>query len=258
MGTVLVDSFGNSGYNFNEVILMPRQARNLGNTGWAHIIVRGINRENLFYDAEDYDRFNSTVERYQKECGFEVAILCLMSNHVHILLKEENGNYATLMKKIAVSYASYYNKKYERVGHIFQDRFLSEPVNDEAYFLTVLRYIYKNPEKAGICPAADYPYSRFDPNGILRGYFYSEAELRAFLEAENDDCCLEYNTSKDKDDAYVLKALAKITGSENPFALQSFEKSCRDAALRELKQQGISVRCLSRLTGINRNIVQRA
>ena len=237
---------------------MSRQARNLGNTGWVHIIVRGINRENLFYDAEDYDRFFSTVDRYQKECEFEVAIVCLMSNHVHILLREENGAYAGLMKKITISYASYYNKKYDRVGHVFQDRFLSEAVNDDAYFLTALRYIYKNPEKAGICPASDYSYTRFDPSGILRGYFDSEAELKAFLVAENDDRCLEYNANRNRSDADVLKALAEITGSENPFALQEFEKSRRDAALHEMKERGFSVRRLSRLTGINRNIIQRA
>ena len=237
---------------------MPRHPRDLANSGWAHIIVRGINRENLFYDAEDYDRFQSTVDRYQKECGVEVAIICLMSNHVHILLKEENSSYAEIMKKITVSYASYYNRKYDRVGHIFQDRFLSEAITDEQYFLTALRYIYKNPEKAGICPASQYPYTRIDTSGIISGYFSSEKELKAFLEAENSDSCLEYSTDKNQHDADALKLLAEITGSENPFALQAFERNRRNEVLHELKERGYSVRCLSRLTGINRNIVQRA
>ena len=84
--------------------------------------------------------------------------------------------------------------------------------------------------------------------------FGSRAE--SVPEEVNGDSCLEYN--KSGDDADILKAPAEITGGENPFALQTFEKSRRDAVLHEWKERGFSVRCLSRLTGINRNIIQRA
>ena len=237
---------------------MPRQIRNLGKTGWAHIILRGINRENLFYDSADYERFLSTTERFRKESDAEIAALCLMSNHVHILLKEENGCYAQIMKKIAVSYAAYYNKKYERVGHVFQDRFRSEAIRDDRQFLTVLRYIYQNPQKGGICRAEEYPYTFIQPDGTVSGYFASADELNMFLNAANQDRCLEYDSTGTISDDEALAAIAKLSGSDNPLLLQSAEKDTRNRILSELKAQGISVRQLSRLTGINRNIVQRA
>jgi len=237
---------------------MSRQVRNLGKTGWAHIILRGINRENLFYDEDDYSRFLSTVSRFQKECGFELAALCMMSNHVHFLMCDTNGAFADIMKKITVSYAHYYNTKYERVGHVFQDRFRSEAVNDERYFLTVVRYIYQNPQKAGICAAAQYQYTVLNINGTLSGYFPDEQECLAFLNDNNDDRCLEYDSTGQLTDSDIIKLITELSGADNPQMLQGMEKSVRDSLLKELKHKGCTVRRLSRLTGINRNIIQRA
>ena len=75
---------------------------------------------------------------------------CLMPNHVHLLLCEKNWPLGEIVKSIAASYALYYNKKYGRIGHLFQDRFKSEPCNDADYFMTLFRYIHQNPVKAGL------------------------------------------------------------------------------------------------------------
>ena len=168
---------------------MPRQVRQIGKTGWAHIIFRGINRENLFYDEEDFGRFLSTIARVQTETGCEIAAYCLMANHVHLLMYDENGAYGKIIKKMLVSYSIYFNRKYDRVGHVFQDRFRSESIDDEKYLLTVARYIYQNPQKAGICPAGNYPYTFIQTAGILSGYFSAPEELRAYLETGNEDKC---------------------------------------------------------------------
>ena len=237
---------------------MPRIARNMSTTGWAHVIVRGINRENLFYDEDDYKRFKTTIERYQKEISFEIAAYCMMSNHVHLLMYVEDGSYAALLKKLLVSYAAYYNKKYGRVGPVFQDRFKSEPIDDEQYLLTVARYIYLNPQKAGICLAKDYPYTFVQKDGILSGYFTTAEDLIAFLETENCDICLEYESTDELSDAKALELIKNITKETNPQVIQSLEKNQRNQILIKLKEQGLSVRQISRLTGVNRNIVQRA
>ena len=84
-----------------------------------------------------------------------------MGNHVHLLLKDAVQQLDLIMKKIACSYAWYFNWKYERVGHLFQDRFKSEPVEDDRYYLTVLRYIHQNPHKAGIAATDDYKWSSY-------------------------------------------------------------------------------------------------
>ena len=86
-----------------------------------------------------------------------------MGNHVHILLKEGQENLTLVLKRIAGSYVYWYNWKYRRSGHLFQDRFKSEPVENDAYFLTVIRYIHQNPIKAGICKQVDgYKFSSYN------------------------------------------------------------------------------------------------
>ena len=237
---------------------MPRQVRQIGKTGWAHIIFRGINRENLFYDEEDFGRFMSSIARVQRETACEIAAYCLMANHVHLLMYDGNGAYGKIIKKMLVSYSIYFNRKYDRVGHVFQDRFRSEPIDDKRYLLTVARYIYQNPQKAGVCPAGNYPYTFIQTAGILSGYFSTPEELRVYLETGNNDKCLEYNSTRSYTDSEAEEILHALIGNQNPQCLQSYERKLRDEVIQQLKRKGLTVRQISRLTGINRNIVQRA
>ena len=69
---------------------------------------------------------------------------CLMTNHFHLLVMEKDWKIAEVIKSLASSYVFYYNKKNERIGHLFQERFKSEPCNDMEYFTTLLRYIHQN------------------------------------------------------------------------------------------------------------------
>lgn len=73
-----------------------------------------------------------------------------MSNHIHMLVREIEESISNTIKRVSSSYVFWYNKKYERCGHLFQERFKSEAVESDEYFLTVLRYIHQNPVKAGM------------------------------------------------------------------------------------------------------------
>ncbi|WP_198543854.1 transposase [Petroclostridium xylanilyticum] len=85
-----------------------------------------------------------------------------MNNHIHLLLKEGKEAISQAMKRIGASYVYWYNMKYERYGHLFQDRYKSEKVEDDKYLLTVLRYIHQNPIKAGIVEEAiKYKWSSY-------------------------------------------------------------------------------------------------
>ena len=123
---------------------MPRRARTMSASNYMHIIVRGIGKQLLFEDDHDYLYYLKKLEIYCLETRVKVCAYCLMDNHVHLLVKGESESIILLMKKIGVSYSWYYNKKYDRVGHLFQDRYRSEPVENEAYFMNVFRYILKN------------------------------------------------------------------------------------------------------------------
>jgi putative transposase len=138
---------------------MARQARQRCENGVYHIVMRGINRQDIFYDEDDYQRFMGTLERLKTD-KFEVYGYCLMSNHIHLLIHEKSEEIPQIMKRIGTSYAWWYNRKYQRTGHVFQGRYGSECVEDDEYLLTVIRYIHKNPVKAGmISEPEDYRWS---------------------------------------------------------------------------------------------------
>ena len=98
--------------------------------------------------GEDFKKYIEILFLYRQECHFELYAYCLMSNHVHLLLKTTDVPLDAIFRRINTFYASWFNMKYQRCGHLQQDRFHSEPVEDKQYFLNVIRYIHRNPLKA--------------------------------------------------------------------------------------------------------------
>lgn len=142
---------------------MARQARLKSETGIYHVMLRGNERKAVFLEDEDKNKFINIVFQKMEATGSHLYSYCIMDNHVHMVIQElENGQQiATLMKRIGVSYAVYYNRKYKRVGHVFQDRFRSEVVEEDVYLLSVIRYIHQNPVKAGMAPGLNYFWSSY-------------------------------------------------------------------------------------------------
>jgi len=129
---------------------MPRVARIKSNSKIYHIMIRGINQQNIFSVNEDNEKFIAILAKYHQKSEYEIYAYCLMGNHVHLLIKEGREPISNFMKRIGTSYVSWYNWQYNRKGHLFQDRYKSQPVENDAYFLTVLRYIHQNPLKADL------------------------------------------------------------------------------------------------------------
>ena len=245
---------------------MPRVARQLSCSGYMHVIIRGNGKQILFEDHEDYHFFLSILEKYCVETSVKILAYCLMDNHVHLLVYDLEGNTSLMMKKIGVSYSGYYNRKYEKTGHLFQDRFRSENIEDEAYLLTVFRYILNNPRKAGVCSTVSYKWNSFslydDQDSFvdtsvlhkLIGDFQSYFE---FMNEDDDAECLEYERPNHDDD-WVKRTIKSTLKIESGTALQSYDRAKRDSAIRLLRQKGMTINQIERATGINRGIIQRA
>ncbi|MBR5349330.1 MAG: transposase [Lachnospiraceae bacterium] len=219
----------------------------------------------MFEEETDYIYYVSLLKQYSEEEKVSVNAYCLMENHVHLLLRDTGDGPAQFMKKIGVSYAAYYNKKYDRTGHLFQDRYKSEPVETKEYLLTVFRYILNNPAAAGICPASEYLWSSYRKYDDPLSFVDSKPLCRligdwehyaAYVSKKNCDQCMEY-TSRKKDDEWAKETIKCVLGLNSGTALKDYEKSLRDEALRKLKQAGLSNRQIERLTGIGRSIVQK-
>ena len=247
---------------------MPRAARKLSESGIYHTMLRGIDRQQIFEDSEDYLRFIDVLQECREECGFKLYAYCLMGNHVHILLKVEEESLETIFKKIGGRYVYYYNVKYRRVGHLFQDRFKSEPVEDDAYLLTVLRYIHQNPVKAKLCSKiADYPYSSYaeylndsssiDVDFVLR--ILPREEYEKFNNMPNTDKCLEIITTTRYavTDQQARAIIEKYAHCRSVVEFQSLDEKKKEQYIKKIYQKGVSVRQASRLTGTSKGMVEK-
>ena len=263
---------------------MPRQARKESGTGIFHVMMRGINHQNIFEDEEDNYQFINTLDRmrvgYDDEgnvCGRNCCYYayCLMGNHFHLLIRERDERVGETIKRIASSYVYYYNRKYGRDGHLFKERFKSEPVNDIEYFTVLLRYIHQNPVKAGIVEKVkDYEFSSWgefdgtvepvfqicDVNTVLNRITFKELEEWVNDPLDDNVCCLDNENEKPRyrlSDDQVWLQIIKLTGVTNSSDFQKLNKDKQREILRTLLDIGASVRQLQRLTGLGRGIIQR-
>lgn len=256
---------------------MPRKPRLKSKTGIYHVYMRGINRQTIFEDDRDCVRLIRTLYRYKHTCHFELYAYCLMGNHLHLLLKEGIERVDQIIGKISASYVFWYNHKYERSGNLFQDRFGSVPVETDAQLLSEIRYILRNPVKAGLVKnPADYSWSNmkdyvtFDKNSdVIPILSLIDPNLQrardGFVQFINKGTADGMDESQDQfksmeflSDRRAIEIVKNMCGTDSISDFQNMEPQCRNAYLRELKKvHHLSIRQLVRITGISRGIIAR-
>lgn len=228
-------------------------------------MLRGINHQQIFEDDEDRQQFIETVKRYKEQCGYIIYAYCLMGNHIHLLIKEGKEELAVVLKRIAGSYVYWYNWKYHRSGHLFQDRFKSEPIEDDSYFLTVLRYIHQNPVKARMCRKVEhYGYSSIKEyiekqDMVDTDFVFSMIPYEEFLDFNNEetsDRCLDLEENFRLTDSEAKTIIRQIAKCKSSTEFQSLNKASRNECIQKLHACGLSVRQISRLTGVSKKIVE--
>lgn len=247
---------------------MPRQSRKKSNLCIHHVILRGINRQIIFEDNSDYLQFISIMKYYKNLCNFKLYAYCLMNNHIHLLIEHTTTNLDEIMKKIEVKFVRWYNRKYQRTGHLFQERYKSEPVNDMRYFLTVFRYIHQNPLHGGLERSlGTYPWSSYDDyvqsassfvdiDKVLE-QFRNHKECMEYLQDDSNEKCMEYISTSYLSDMDAIKIIQEKTICKSPSDFQHLELFKRNQYLKMLYHSGISIRQLSRLTGISRTVISK-
>lgn len=231
-------------------------------------MLRGINQQQIFEDSEDYDKFLNILRECKGICGFSVYAYCLMGNHIHLLIKEGPEGLELMFKRLCGRFVYWYNTKYRRVGHLFQDRFKSEPVDTEKYFLTVLRYIHQNPVKAGICKRiADYPYSSYGEyigsrDIVDREYVLEQITLDEFIGLNNElveQYCMDIadKTVVRVTEEQAKQLISRISKCDSVSEFQDLDLNTRNKCLKKLREAGVSIRQLSRLTGISYNVARK-
>ena len=192
-----------------------------------------------------------------------------MGNHFHLLIKEGEESLSQILKRVMVSFVRWYNAKYLRSGHLFQARFLSEPVDDDAYFLAVLRYIHQNLLKAMLCSdPKDYRFSSY--NAYLSStdelvdiefglkMLGGQKEFVRFCHEVTRDVYLDYEVPVRISDKQARSTIEDISGCKNVSEFQALALETRNKAIRDLREEGLSIRQISRLTGISKTVVAKA
>lgn len=246
---------------------MPRSARKISQTGIYHIMLRGIDKRDIFLKNKDYLKFLDCISMTKEKVEFEIFAYCLMTNHVHLLIKTEVEEPGNIVRRIAGAYAQYSNIQNGRSGHLFQNRYRSEVVETDKYFLTVLRYIHQNPIKARITKnIKDYKWSSYmeyienkifliEPELSL-GYFKDLKSFIDFMEENNEDECMEFIEKKRWVDEELKDYISSFTNIET---LNKISKNSRNKMIADIRSKtDASNRQLSKVLSIGREILNKA
>jgi putative transposase len=172
---------------------MPRAPRLLLSQSYYHVMTRGNNRHTVFETDEDYQYYLHLIAKYKAEHPFDLYHYCLMPNHTHFLVQTNKASdFSTFMKRLNLAYFHHYRKSYSWIGHFWQDRFKSQFVGKDAYFIQCGKYIELNPVRAGIVTTPeDYYYSSYSyysngqkSNLITPDIFYGELGTNDLIRQE--------------------------------------------------------------------------
>ncbi len=163
---------------------------------WYHVYNRGVNRQPIFNEDENYRFLLQRVKKYVQRDHISVIAYCLMPNHYHFLLRQDGETpISACIQAVFNSYSKAFNKRYGRVGTLFEDRFDDVPVDTLEYALHLCRYIHRNPidGKQPLVPQIEqWPYSNYPEwteqrNGTLldrefvKCYFKTPEDYRSFV-----------------------------------------------------------------------------
>ncbi len=247
-------------------------------SGYWHVIMRGVGRMVTFYDEIDFEYFKSLMQRYGEKLGISVIAYAMLSNHVHMIVrKDSDKDIGDFIKRICISYTQYhFNIKYKRCGSLFQSRFVSRPISDDGDLSTVVRYIAYNPTKAGLGNPEEYVYSSyadllgdyaankntsFTDSGIIRSILPNVEALAAFM--AKHDIYLPEKEDYSLDDTAAAAEMAKAAlilreRIEASGIRQTDDDFCGEKVrkiIAYLAYNHVSMARMSRLSGIPMKII---
>lgn len=253
---------------------MPRKPRIMSPTGIYHVILRSVNQHIIFEDESDYRKFIYILSDCKEKYNIDIYAYCLMDNHVHLLLYSQPDKLSVFFQSLGTRFAIWYNKKYSRSGHLFQDRFYSTIIESDQYFLSVLAYIHNNPVNANVCRhPSEYRWSSFNAyydakNPLTNTSFAcnvagSKDSLHKFFANENissssylfDDIDeKKKNFVSDKKAIEIFKDVTNLSSTSDVNKLNKLE---RNVYIRLLRDKGLTVKQVSRIMDISQATVKR-
>jgi REP element-mobilizing transposase RayT len=249
-----------------------RAPRERGTSNIYHIVARGSGRQLIFEDDDDRKEFLAILSNVSKRFSLEIYAWCLMGNHVHLLIHADMEHISPAMQVLLCTYAMHYNEKTGRSGHLFQERFGSEPVDTDEHLLSAMRYIHLNPEKARIEQHDRYCWSSYaeylgEPGlcstDFILSLFGNRQEYVSFHDLADED--IEFidvarprYSNRPFSDSEAIRIANSVLGGIRLSDIKTFERGKRNRLLNMLLDHGLSIRQTERLTGIGRGTIAYA
>ena len=244
---------------------MSRAARQISETGIYHVVFRGINKQDIFEEDADYKKMLEILKNIKEDIQFDIYVYCFMSNHVHLLIKENKpGEISSIMKRLLTAYVMWFNKKYDRTGALIAGRYKSQPVDVDDYFLCVIRYIHQNPVKAKIVESLDmYKWSSYGAYSGKKDDITSTDFVYGLLSKEQFE---EFHRQEERE-VFIVDDKIKLTDEAirraiiteyevEPMEIGSLPRKNRNALITALKEK-YSIRQIERVCGISRGIIAK-
>ncbi len=253
---------------------MPRRPRIFSSTGIYHIILRSVNQHIIFEEDSDYQKFLYILSDSKLKYDVKIYAYCLMDNHIHLLMNSANENLSSFFQSLETRFVRWYNNKYLRSGYLFQGRFHSTVIENDAAFLSTLTYIHDNPVKANICLyPSDYRWSSFNiyygkkDNLVDQSFACSIAGSRSALlrffarDTEHSKDILFVDDHRPTKhfftDEKALEIFRSLTGMSSTNDLINVNKTKRNEYVRKLRKEGLTVKQIARIMNISETTIKR-
>jgi putative transposase len=223
-----------------------------------HVTCRGNERRPVFRDDVDREQYLDRLRHYRTRLRFRLLAYCLMSNHVHLVLRSGDVPLSRIMGPLLSSYAQWFNRRHERTGHLFQDRYKAFLVQEGRYFVSLVRYVHRNPVQAKlVTDARDYPWSsdRFFRAGKGPSWMDLDEAL-SNLARDRRAATRRYSELVDGPERQAgyeeIRTVDRVIKGDERFAFERFESARQlDPPLRGLTEDHV-IDVVARLTGFTR------
>ena len=253
---------------------MSRKPRIFSSTGIYHIILRSVNQPIIFEDEADYLKFLYILTDCKEKYGIDIYAYCLMNNHIHLMINVPPDKLASFFQSLGTRFVRWYNNKYNRSGHLFQDRFHSTVVDSKGYFLSTLIYIHNNPVKANICRyPSEYRWSSYNAyygenNPLINiNFAYDVAGTKALLiKYMEENCDMSKNVEIMKSeksaghfltDEKAMEIFKSVTKLDSTYDVERLDKKQRNDYVKKLKKEKLTVKQIARVMDISLSTVNR-
>lgn len=252
-----------------------RAKRIESSTQFYHVMVKGNNQKWIFKDNHKKRMFLNLMKEAVVEEGFNIVAWCIMDNHVHLVARAEYEQLTKVIGMINTKFAIRYNLSEKHSGHVFQDRFKSQPIETDEYLLQVIRYIHHNPVKANIVGECnEYKWSSFnqymnpeeeqlnlDSSDVLQYFegdkekllrFHQEYDYHEYLDTKED---VERHRMKKAE--WVINHMAEKYGMTDQYEFYRNQDVMNELLENMITKSGMSLRAIANHVGVTFHRVQK-